>query len=240
MASYDPGEFRGEERPLDPLPAVAVVESPEINHHGLEQLVAQMRAAPSSARDVDEAYGVFLRIAAPCIALSSALVRSELERQRSSSETASVTGTMASVSRRNSDVSVDSVSSFGPILKRTTVIKKLGSTPGEPHPGPPSDISWLSAVRNWKHCLEILLGALRVSLMGTYRSCDEEATADVLEQLFTDKKYREFAILNLRESSSTRDILAKPDFVSRRTSKWETFTADGSLVPSVQGTFCPL
>jgi hypothetical protein len=207
-ASFDSSDFGYVERQQEPPPAVTVVESPEINHHSLDQLVLRMRATPSTPRDVDDAYCVFEAIREQCAALCGALVRHEVERQRSRGEAASEGWS----SRRNSEASLESTSSFGPTAGRLTFSRRRGPDVRN-FPREPKEISWLSGVRNWKKCLEALLEALKASLVETYRSCDEGATPDLVEKLFTNKKFRSFAIQNLRESSSTRDIMAKPEFV---------------------------
>jgi len=213
LASFDSIDMGLDERQPETALAITVVESPEINHHSLEQLVSRMRGASSAPRNVDDAYRIFEAIAEQCVALCAALVRHELERQRGGGDMTAATTTTTTTSHRNSDASMDSVSSFGPLVGRPTLIKRRVSDGRDLTPKAPKEISWLSGVRNWKQCLEDLLEAFKISLAETYRSCDEGATPDLVERLFTNKKFRSFAIQNLRESSSTRDILAKPEFV---------------------------
>ncbi|PHH58546.1 hypothetical protein CDD80_2183 [Ophiocordyceps camponoti-rufipedis] len=81
----------------------------------------------------------------------------------------------------------------------------LADSPGE---------ACLSAVREWRACLETLAEAFRVSLADTYRSYEREATADMVERLFGSKKFRKEAVHRMRNASVTRVLSADPQFVS--------------------------
>lgn len=78
--------------------------------------------------------------------------------------------------------------------------------------------TWLSPIRDWKTCLDSLSDAFRTSLADTYKSYERDATPEMIESLFTNKKFRREAVHRMRNASVTRVLSADPQFVSTPTS----------------------
>ncbi|KAF4918845.1 hypothetical protein CGCVW01_v008454 [Colletotrichum viniferum] len=72
---------------------------------------------------------------------------------------------------------------------------------GEEHSeAAPSREACLAAIREWKTCMEAVMGALRASLAATYRSHEPGATAEMTESLFRDVDFRASAIQEMRRA----------------------------------------
>lgn len=78
--------------------------------------------------------------------------------------------------------------------------------------GPAVDM-YLNAIRDWRFCLEALCEAFRSSLGDTYKSYERDATPEMLDLLFTSKKFRREAVHRMRNASVTRMLSADPQFV---------------------------
>ncbi|KAK0379541.1 hypothetical protein CLIM01_03115 [Colletotrichum limetticola] len=70
----------------------------------------------------------------------------------------------------------------------------------------------LSAVRDWKGCIESLVEALELSLSETYRSYEPDATPSMVKSLFQDKVFRAAAIQQMRRASIIKTFSPSPDF----------------------------
>ncbi|KXH62629.1 hypothetical protein CNYM01_12704 [Colletotrichum nymphaeae SA-01] len=70
----------------------------------------------------------------------------------------------------------------------------------------------LSAVRDWKGCIESLVEALELSLSETYRSYEPDATPSMVKSLFQDKAFRAAAIQQMRRASIVKTFSPSPDF----------------------------
>lgn len=70
----------------------------------------------------------------------------------------------------------------------------------------------LSAVRDWKGCVESLVEALELSLSETYRNYEPDATPSMAKSLFQDKVFRAAAIQQMRRASIVKTFSPSPDF----------------------------
>ncbi|KAK1656148.1 hypothetical protein BDP81DRAFT_414274 [Colletotrichum phormii] len=70
----------------------------------------------------------------------------------------------------------------------------------------------LSAVRDWKGCIESLVEALEISLSETYRNYEPDATPSMVKALFQDKVFRAAAIQQMRRTSIVKTFSPSPDF----------------------------
>ncbi|KAL0937537.1 uncharacterized protein CTRU02_207268 [Colletotrichum truncatum] len=70
----------------------------------------------------------------------------------------------------------------------------------------------LSAVRDWKGCIESLLEALRNSLAETYRSYDPSATPGMVDSLLQDNDFRASAIQQMRNAIINKTFSPSPAF----------------------------
>lgn len=188
----------------------------------LQSLTQKMRSAPSGLKDVDAAHEVFKRIKDHCAVLCKALLQADLRPRRSMSnatETSPRIDSSFDSSRPPGTVMFDHRSSFSG-LSLAEVVSNGGTTGG-----PPSTSETLSrqahvndahlaAIRDWKHCVENLVDTFHTSLIQTYKSYERDATPEMIELFFTDKKYRRDAINRMHYASVTRVMSADPQFVS--------------------------
>jgi hypothetical protein len=72
---------------------------------------------------------------------------------------------------------------------------------------------WLSAIRDWKMYLETLAETIRTNLADTYKKFESEATPEMIEAMFTNKRYRREAVHRMRNASVTRVMSQDPQFV---------------------------
>lgn len=88
-------------------------------------------------------------------------------------------------------------------------------TGGGPRPEAACD-SRLVAIRELKNCLEAMADAFQVSLADTYKSYARDATPDMVDLLFSNKRFRREAVHRMRNASVTSIRSADPQFVSQR------------------------
>jgi hypothetical protein len=72
----------------------------------------------------------------------------------------------------------------------------------------------LNIVRDWRIYLETLAEWFKHNLADTYRKFESDATPEMVEALFNNKRYRKEAVNRMRNASVTRVISADPQFVS--------------------------
>ncbi|KAI9163957.1 hypothetical protein HJFPF1_05592 [Paramyrothecium foliicola] len=198
-------------RPTDTNSTNAAHETSESNQRQLQSLVQRMRAAPAGPSHVDSAYKEFTKVRERCSELCTAILREEIRSLPTA--TPSVTGALA---RRDS--SFDSPRSHqGPFDQRSSFSGRslaeviTGSGARSMHVGEP----YLTSIRDWKNCLETLADAFKVSLADTYRSYEREATQEMVDLLFSNKKFRKEAVNRMRNASVTRVLSADPQFFPR-------------------------
>ncbi|KAL7793718.1 hypothetical protein V8C37DRAFT_84343 [Trichoderma ceciliae] len=189
----------------------SIHETAETNYRQLQGLVARMRGASSGPSHVDGAYEEFVKIKEPCATLCDAILREEIKTPRSLSnatETLALTrhDSLAETPRSPSAL-FDHRSSFsGRSLAEVAVAGGSRSHGGD---------MWLTPVRDWKTCLEVLTEHFKVSLAETYKSYERDATPEMLEALFSSKKFRRDAVHRMRNASVTKILSADPQFFPR-------------------------
>lgn len=67
----------------------------------------------------------------------------------------------------------------------------------------------------WTKCLERLLGAVRLSLVDTYKQWEPDASPAMIEQLLQDTKFRKHIISRLRTASKGKKVSSDLDFFPR-------------------------
>ncbi|KAK4081393.1 hypothetical protein VFPBJ_11013 [Purpureocillium lilacinum] len=185
-------------------------ELQESNLRQLQTLIARMRAAPAGPNHVDGAYKEFIKIKDTCHTLCLAILQDELRPLRAGSNDTD------SLQRRDS--SFDSPHSPGAVFDqrssfsgRSLTEVATGSVVRPPH----TNELFLAAIRDWKNCLETLTEAFKVSLADTYKSYERDATQEMVDQLFSSKRFRREAVTRMRNASVTRVLSADPQFFPR-------------------------
>ncbi|QYT00351.1 hypothetical protein H0G86_007437 [Trichoderma simmonsii] len=195
----------------------SIHETAESNYRQLQSLLARMRAAPSGPSHVDGAYKEFTKINERCAALCDAILREEIKTPRTLSNAAAT----EPIPLTRQDSSADTPRSPSAVFDQRSsfsgrslaeVITAGGSRSQSQSHG--SDM-WLTPIRDWKTCLEVLAEHFKTSLTETYTSYERDATPEMLEALFTSKKFRRDAVHRMRNASVTKILSADPQFFPR-------------------------
>ncbi|KAK2609200.1 hypothetical protein QQS21_002282 [Conoideocrella luteorostrata] len=198
--------------PSDPqLRTVESNEYQEQNSKQLQNLIQRMRSNPSGPSQVDSAYTEFDKNKETCLNLCHNILQDDFRSQRSMSN-----GT-ESMTRRDSSIDspwglggtgFDQRSSFSGRSLTEVASGSLfkSGTVNEP---------FLNAIREWKNWLETLCDAFRDTLAETYKSYERDATPEMIDLLFTSRKFRREAIHRMRNASVTRLLSADPQFFPR-------------------------
>lgn len=204
------------------LPALNTVDSRAYSDHGdsnarqLYQLVQKIRAAPSGPSNVDAAYKEASKHFEKAAALCVAVLSEELKPMTQVTSTTDGAPRDSSADPPKSPaVLLDSRSSFS---GRSLGEAMSGS--GGTRTLPFASDTWLSPIRDWKTCLDSLSDAFRTSLAETYKSYERDATPEMIESLFTSKKFRREAVHRMRNASVTRVLSADPQFVRYQICLW--------------------
>lgn len=175
-------------------------ETHEGNQRQLQMYIQKMRSLPPGPAHVDAAYDVFVKIKDKCADLGRAILQEgpryvDMMRRDSSLEPASPGAVN------------DQRSSFS------------GRSLGEAMSGGRGHVSetGLSTVKEWKACVETLTDSFRTSLADTYKHYERDATPEMIESLFTSRRFRKEAVNRMRNASVTRVLSADPQFVSYST-----------------------
>lgn len=186
-------------------------DSTESNHRQLSALVQRMRAAPTGTNHVDTAYKAYTKIKENATALCYAIMQEEIKPTRYPSISFGPETQLRRESSHDSPQSpagaYDQRSSFSG-RSLSEIITGTGVRGGASHD------SWLAAIRDWKNCLEVLNDTHKTSLAETYRSYERDATPEMIDTLFSNKKFRKEAVHRMRNASVTRVMSADPQFVS--------------------------
>ncbi|KAF4982961.1 hypothetical protein FZEAL_1531 [Fusarium zealandicum] len=178
------------------------LENQESNIRQLQSIIQRMpRNLSSGPSHVDAAYTEFKEIREQCATLCRYILTDELRRARDAR-----VGAEALIRR---DSSVESPRSPGQVYDtrssfsgRSLAEVVSGSVSKSIH----QNDAWLSAVRDWKNYLESLAEACRTSLADTYKNNEREATPEMVEAMFTNKRFRKEAVARMRNASVTRVI----------------------------------
>lgn len=167
-----------------------------------------MRSAPSAPTHVDAAYKEFVKIKDQASALCRVIIQEELQRIRDlPSGSSAIRRRGSSVeSPRSPGAIYDTRSSFSGRSLAEVVSGSAGKTI-------PTNEHWLAVIREWKACVELLTDAFKTSLADTYKSYERDATQEMVDALFANKRYRREAVQRMRNASVTRVLSADPQFV---------------------------
>jgi hypothetical protein len=209
-------------------------EVSDSNYRQLREIVQRMRSGPSGPKDVDGAYDLFIKFRERASSLCVAILQDEFRPIRNPSNLTDI------MMRRDSSVEspnamFDHRSSFS---GRSLSEVVTGSGGRSTHHGEQS----LNAIREWKLYLESLAEWFKTNLADTYRKFEPDATADKVEALFTNKRFRKEAVYRMRNASVTRVMSADPQFVSLTFTPYQLRTSliMGAIVPSLRNTLSKL
>lgn len=188
----------------------ASFHEPESLVRELQSLVQRMRSAPSAPSQVDHAYKEFLKIKDRCSALCLAIMQEELKPLRSSPST--------NETFLRQDLDTEAPRSPGMLDNRSSFsgksLAEVVSANGGNRLGLQGTDLWMSPIRDWKACVEALNEAFRTSLAETYKTYEKDATHEMIETLFNNKRFRRDAVTRMRNASVTRVLAPDPQFVS--------------------------
>ncbi|KAH7316792.1 hypothetical protein B0I35DRAFT_393813 [Stachybotrys elegans] len=206
----DPNDRFAQLRPAETNGSSISYETSESNHRELQALIQRMRSAPSSPNHVDAAYKEFSRISLRCSQLCSAILQDEIRPPvRSASDASDHPPRRDSTDPPRSPAMLhDHRSSFS---GRSLAEVLTGSGAKSVYVGEPG----LGIIRDWKNCLETLADAFKTNLADTYKNYERDATPDMVDLLFSSKKFRKDAVNRMRNASVTRVMSADPQFFPR-------------------------
>lgn len=181
-----------------------VNEGSQSSYRQLRDIVQRMRTAPSGHKEVDAAYEVYAKHKDRASALCHAILQEEFRPRNASNAT-------ETLPRRDSSLEspsalFDQRSSFS---GRSLSEVVTGSGGRSTH----VNEAWLNAIRDWKQYLESLAETFRTNLADTYKKFEQDATPEMVEAMFTSKRYRKEAVHRMRNASVTRVMSADPQFV---------------------------
>ncbi|OHF03413.1 hypothetical protein CORC01_01132 [Colletotrichum orchidophilum] len=195
--------------------SAGAADESDVNLRQIQQLTQRVGSTLSS-KDADAAYKEYAKVKDHA-ALCRTLLRSPTTAPTSSGQgPGQATGTWvegrgpsreSSLEVPQSPASANTRSSFsGRSLSEMTTSQSLGQ-----HRGPTREVC-LSAVREWKRCIESLVEALELSLSETYGNYEPDATPNMVKSLFQDKAFRAAAIQQMRRTSIVKTFSPNPDF----------------------------
>ncbi|OHX00581.1 hypothetical protein CSPAE12_00612 [Colletotrichum incanum] len=197
----------------DSSSAIAFNDS-ETNLRQIQQSTQRVRSTLSS-KDADAAFKDYAKVkdhATLCRSLLriSTLVPPGNGQTNMISTEGTGTSRESSLDVLLSPTTIDTRSSFsGKSLSEVTTGQSCGQ-----HPGPTREIC-LTAIRDWKKCIELLLEALELTLSETYKSYEPDATPSMVKSLFQNREFRAAAIQQMRKTSIDKTFSASPDFFPR-------------------------
>jgi hypothetical protein len=170
-----------------------------------------MRGAPSGPNHVDGAYKEFDKISKRCAALCEAILREEIKLPRKLSDTNDTLPLIRHDSLADTPRSPSAIFDHRSSFSGRSLAEVITNGGSRSHHG--GDV-WLTPIRDWKACLEVLTEHFKISLAETYKSYERDATPEMLEALFSSKKFRREAVHRMRNASVTKILSADPQFVS--------------------------
>ncbi|KYK58117.1 hypothetical protein DCS_05130 [Drechmeria coniospora] len=182
------------------------------NGRQLQALLQRMRAAPSGPNHVDAAYDDFTKIKDRCRALCTTILQDEMRPRTLSNE-------MADLNRRDS--SVGSPVSSTSDQRSSFSGRSLAEVAATGAIAPPD--AHLGAIRDWKMSLETLTDAFRTSLLDTYKRYEREATPEMVDLMFNNKRFRKDAIARMRNANLTRVRSAEVHFFPRYSIRFRNY-----------------
>ncbi|PTB35714.1 uncharacterized protein TrAFT101_010563 [Trichoderma asperellum] len=190
----------------------SIHETSKSNYHQLQALVVRMRGAPSGPNHVDGAYKEFDKISKRCAALCDAILREEIKLPRKLSDTNDTLPLIRHDSLADTPRSPSALFDHRSSFSGRSLAEVVTNGGSRSHHG--GDL-WLTPIRDWKACLEVLTEHFKTSLAETYKSYERDATPEMLEALFSSKKFRREAVHRMRNASVTKILSADPQFFPR-------------------------
>ncbi|KAK1533596.1 hypothetical protein CPAR01_10304 [Colletotrichum paranaense] len=190
------------------------VNESDVQLRQIQQLTQRVGSTLAS-KDADAAYKEYAKVK-DHVALCRALLRKSTPSPGSPGQaTGAATAAWAEGGRGPSrESSLEVPQSPTSILTRSSFSGRSLSevTTGQSAGSRPMRKICLSAVRDWKGCIESLVEALELSLSETYRSYEPDATPSMVKSLFQDKVFRAAAIQQMRRASIIKTFSPSPDF----------------------------
>ncbi|KAK1960947.1 hypothetical protein LY78DRAFT_662537 [Colletotrichum sublineola] len=186
----------------------------EVNLRQIQQSTQRVRSTLSN-KDADAAFKEYFKLKDHAT-LCRSLLRISTYAPLDNGQTSMLSTEGRGISRESSldgpysPATIDHRSSFsGKSLSEATTGQSCG------HQSGPTRENCISAVRDWKKCIESLLQALELTLSETYKSYEPDATPSMVKSLFQDKDFRAAAIQQMRNTSIHKTFSASPDFFPR-------------------------
>ncbi|KAK1493101.1 hypothetical protein CTAM01_09509 [Colletotrichum tamarilloi] len=190
------------------------VNESDVQLRQIQQLTQRVGSTLAS-KDADAAYKEYAKVK-DHVALCRALLRKSTPSPGPPGQaTGAATAAWAEGGRGPSrESSLEVPQSPASILTRSSFSGRSLSevTTGQSAGSRPMREICLSAVRDWKGCIESLVEALELSLSETYRSYEPDATLSMVKSLFQDKVFRAAAIQQMRRASIIKTFSPSPDF----------------------------
>ncbi|KAI1854323.1 hypothetical protein JX265_012492 [Neoarthrinium moseri] len=178
----------------------------EITCQRLRDCIHQLRSAPSDVKHVDVTFNEYGKIAGEAGALCENLLLPQSSHQSQS--------ILSPLDDSNEDQIVSSdISSVSTNGTRSSIHSRASLEQGYQ-----SSVAFqpdLDLIHDWIDCLVKLLDTLHISLIGTYRECEPEASPAMVDQLFVDQRFRETAISRMRSVSKARAGSKEPVFFQK-------------------------
>ncbi|KAG5966389.1 hypothetical protein E4U58_002537 [Claviceps cyperi] len=185
-------------------------ENQEVNLKQLLHLIQRMRPSSSSASNVDSAYKEFDKHKETCANLCAGILEEDrAPRLVSTADPTASRGPSIDSLKISGGTNLDERSSYS-----ERRMNELVNYDVKLRRGLLNEV-YLNAMRDWRGCLESLCDAFRSSLADTYKSYERDATPEMLDLLFTSKKFRRDAVHRMRNASVTRMLSADPQFFPR-------------------------
>lgn len=163
-----------------------------------------MRTGPTGPKEVDGAYDVYNKYKDRANALCYAILHEEFKPTRHASNATENLRRDSSLESPNP--LYDQRSSFS---GRSLTEIVTGSGGRSTH----LNEAGLNTVREWRGQLESLAEWFKINLAETYKKFEPDATPDMMESLFNNKRFRREAVHRMRNASVTRVMSADPQFV---------------------------
>lgn len=177
-------------------------DASDSSHRQLQYIVHRLRSGPSGLKDIDGAYELYNKHKERASLLCYTILEDEAKRN--------LPPTADQLPHKSSPPSspnlYDQRSSFSGHSLTEVVTGSAGRSTYVSDAG-------LNAIREWKLHLETLAEWLKTNLTDTYKKFEHDATPDMIEAMFRDKKYRKDSVHRMRNASVTRVMSADPQFV---------------------------
>ncbi|OAA70346.1 hypothetical protein ISF_02320 [Cordyceps fumosorosea ARSEF 2679] len=197
----------------------ASLYEPDCHGRELHSLCQRLRPSPITPSQIDHTYNEFIKVKDRGNSLCLSIMQEELkplrgspsaheplQRQDSYIESPLSPGQRDNRSSFSGRSLVDVVSANG--------VNRLGIHGAE---------LWIGPIRDWHASVELLVDAFQTSLAETYKTYEKDASPDMIEALFDNKRFRRDAITRMRNASVTRVLAPDPQFFPRYEIRFRNF-----------------